>query len=137
MQTVKIPDENRRKLDLKALKGILLGVDMESKAYKVYVPNSKKVLISRDVKFIEAKKTVNHNAIEISSDDGFAVQNTLKDEDNTEYKYNINEDSSLTEESNDITYQPTPVRRSSRPNKGIKPQRLIEQISIVMNDEQI
>lgn len=81
-QTVKILDENRRKLELKALKRILLAVDMELKTYKVYVPNSKKVLISRDVKFIEAKKTVNHdNAIEIPSDDGFAVQNTLKDED--------------------------------------------------------
>lgn len=50
---VKIPDELRRKLDTKAIKGIFLGADSSSKAYRVYVPSLKKVKVSRDVRFLD------------------------------------------------------------------------------------
>jgi len=50
---VHIPDSKRTKLDNKSLKCVLLGVSEESKAYRLFDPISKKIIISRDVKFEE------------------------------------------------------------------------------------
>ena len=59
-------DQLRKKLDSKGEKCIFVGYSDESKAYKIYNPSTKKVIISRDVKFIEEEawdgsleKTVN------------------------------------------------------------------------------
>ena len=52
---VKVPDENRRKLDAKAEKGIFVGYPDGSKGYKVYVPAKRQMVRSRDVKFVEDK----------------------------------------------------------------------------------
>ena len=43
----------RDKLDKKAELGILIGYNLISKAYRIYLPQSNKVIISRDVKFLE------------------------------------------------------------------------------------
>lgn len=48
-----IPDATRKKLDDKGQKCILLGVSDESKAYKLFNPITKKIVISRDVIFDE------------------------------------------------------------------------------------
>ncbi|GKV03282.1 hypothetical protein SLEP1_g15614 [Rubroshorea leprosula] len=48
-------DEKRKKLDDKGGKSIFLGVSNHSKAYKLYNPNTKKIIISRDVIFDEGK----------------------------------------------------------------------------------
>ena len=49
-----IPDQKRKKLDDKGEKCIFLGVSDQSKAYKLYNPNTKKIiLISQDVVFYE------------------------------------------------------------------------------------
>ncbi|CAL5333116.1 unnamed protein product [Camellia sinensis] len=50
-----IPNEKRRKLDDKGEKCIFLGVSDQSKAYKLYNPSTKKIIISRDVVFDEEK----------------------------------------------------------------------------------
>jgi hypothetical protein len=47
-------DAQMKKLDPKSIKCILLGVSEESKAYKLYDPIHKKVIISRDVVFDES-----------------------------------------------------------------------------------
>ncbi|KAH9735190.1 hypothetical protein KPL71_017659 [Citrus sinensis] len=52
---VHVPDEKRRKLHDKCVKCIFLGVSDHSKAYKLYDPIIKKVVISRDVIFYEEK----------------------------------------------------------------------------------
>ena len=64
-----VSDELRKKLDNKGEKCIFVGYRDESKAYKLYNPSTKKVIISRDVKFIEEEawdgsleKTVNVKA---------------------------------------------------------------------------
>ena len=64
-----VPDELRKKLDIKGEKCIFVGYSDESKAYKLYNPSTKKVIISRDVKFIEEEawdgsleKTINVKA---------------------------------------------------------------------------
>ncbi|GAU11414.1 hypothetical protein TSUD_344050 [Trifolium subterraneum] len=52
---VHVPDNNRRKLDNKSIVCVNLGISDESKAYKLYNPASKKIVISRDVVFDEFK----------------------------------------------------------------------------------
>lgn len=50
-----IPDEERSKLDQIAKKGYVVGYSETSKAYKIYVPSSRKIVVRRDVKFMEDK----------------------------------------------------------------------------------
>jgi len=64
-----VPNELRKKLDDKGEKCIFVGYSDESKTYKLYNPSTKKVIISRDVHFIEEEawggsleKTVNVKA---------------------------------------------------------------------------
>lgn len=52
---VHIPEAKRTKLDNKSCKCIFLGFSEESKAYRMYNPTSKKILVSRDVVFEESK----------------------------------------------------------------------------------
>jgi transposase InsO family protein len=51
-----IPDARRTKLTSKSLLCVLLGVSEESKAYRLYDPTSKKIVVSRDVIFEEEKQ---------------------------------------------------------------------------------
>lgn len=53
---VHVPDAKRTKLEDKSVACVLLGVSEESKAYRLYDPITKKVIISKDVVF-EEKKT--------------------------------------------------------------------------------
>ena len=48
-----IPDELRRKLDKKGQKCIFVGYSEDTKSYKLYDPVTKKVIINRDVQFVE------------------------------------------------------------------------------------
>ena len=50
-----VPYERRIKLDEKSNKSVLFGVSKESKAYRLYNPATKKIVISRDVHFDENK----------------------------------------------------------------------------------
>ncbi|KAG7543347.1 Reverse transcriptase RNA-dependent DNA polymerase [Arabidopsis thaliana x Arabidopsis arenosa] len=47
--------EQRNKLDPKSVKGMFIGYSITQKGYKCYIPETKKVLVSRDVKFVEGK----------------------------------------------------------------------------------
>ena len=48
-----IPKDERKKLDPKAKKCVLLGYGTETKGYRLYDPQSSRVIYSRDVKFNE------------------------------------------------------------------------------------
>ena len=48
-----IPDESRVKLDDKSEKLVFIGYDAKSKGYRRYNPKSKKITVSRDVRFDE------------------------------------------------------------------------------------
>lgn len=50
---VHVPNDQRKKLDDKSVRGVLLGVSEESKAYRMYDPVKRKVVIIRDVIFSE------------------------------------------------------------------------------------
>ena len=53
---VHIPQIKRDKLDKKAMQGIFVGYSDVSKAYKVYHPQTQKMVITRDVHFHEGKQ---------------------------------------------------------------------------------
>ncbi|UYV74741.1 hypothetical protein LAZ67_12000762 [Cordylochernes scorpioides] len=55
---VHVPDEKRRKLDAKSEKGILVGYCSNKDGYQIWMPNSNKVVTSRDVIFKETIPTV-------------------------------------------------------------------------------
>ncbi|UYV63360.1 hypothetical protein LAZ67_2003844, partial [Cordylochernes scorpioides] len=46
---VRVPDEKRRKLDAKSEKGILVGYCSNKDGYRIWMPNSNKVVTSRDI----------------------------------------------------------------------------------------
>ena len=48
-----IPKDERRKLDSRSKKCVLLGYGTETKGYRLYNPQSSRVIYSRDVKFNE------------------------------------------------------------------------------------
>ncbi|KAK9077208.1 hypothetical protein SSX86_005544 [Deinandra increscens subsp. villosa] len=50
-----IPSQLRTKLDDRSQRCVLLGISVESKAYRLYDPNSNKIIISKDVSFDEEK----------------------------------------------------------------------------------
>ncbi|KFM65566.1 hypothetical protein X975_08656, partial [Stegodyphus mimosarum] len=52
---VHIIRQKRRKMDLKAQKGIMIGYSMKRKAYEIYIPELNKIQEMRDVKFNEQK----------------------------------------------------------------------------------
>ena len=51
---VLIPDEKRRKLDPKSMKGVFVGYPEGSKGYKIFIPETRRMIRSRDVKFVES-----------------------------------------------------------------------------------
>ena len=51
-----VPQIKRDKLDKKAEPGIFVGYSSVSKAYRVFQPHTRKILISRDVYFMENEK---------------------------------------------------------------------------------
>ena len=48
-----VPQVKRNKLDKKLEPGIFIGYSSTSKAYKIYLPQTSKIVVSRDVKFLE------------------------------------------------------------------------------------
>jgi hypothetical protein len=48
-----VPSEKRTKLDPTAQQGILVGYSEVSKAYRIYIPSLRRVMVSRDVIFEE------------------------------------------------------------------------------------
>ena len=50
-----VPEERRKKLDQTAEKGFLMGYSENAKAYRVYIPESRKIVVRRDVKFMEER----------------------------------------------------------------------------------
>ncbi|KAL0746003.1 hypothetical protein Bca101_101497 [Brassica carinata] len=52
---VLIPGEIRNKLEAKSIKAMMIGYSTTQKGYKCFVPETRRVLVSRDVKFFEEK----------------------------------------------------------------------------------
>lgn len=88
---VHIPKTLRQKLDPVSKKGILVGYELGSKAYRILMEDTKKIVISRDVTFDEgteglrcaanSSKTHVSNSIDISSEDAEQGQLHAHEED--------------------------------------------------------
>jgi hypothetical protein len=50
-----VPSKKRTKLDPTAQQGILVGYSEVSKAYRIYIPSQRKVVVSRDFRFEEGR----------------------------------------------------------------------------------
>ena len=50
-----VPEEKRKELDRTSEKGYLVGHSENAKAYRIYIPGSKKVVVRRDVNFMEER----------------------------------------------------------------------------------
>lgn len=75
-----VPQVKRDKLDKKANPGIFVGYSTISKAYRVFQPHTKKLLISRDVHFMENEKWSWDNAEKKQSADPLPCQDQLVDD---------------------------------------------------------
>lgn len=53
---IHVSDQKRRKLDVKAKRGIFVGYSNQSKGYRVLILENEKIEVSRDVEFEESKK---------------------------------------------------------------------------------
>ena len=51
-----VPQVKRDKLDKKSEPGIFIGYSSTPKAYRIYLPQNSKIVVSRDVKFLETEK---------------------------------------------------------------------------------
>ena len=69
-----VPKENRKKLDSKTTKCLFLGLDNETKAYRLYDQGRWKVIISRDVVFDETKVSLKY--LDTDEPDEIVFQNT-------------------------------------------------------------
>jgi hypothetical protein len=81
-----IPNDERKKLDSKANKCVLLGYGTETKAYRLYDPQNSRVIYSRDVKFNESEFGIEkelpgnefqadkHVTLELSNDNDVVVE---------------------------------------------------------------
>jgi hypothetical protein len=118
---VHIPDVHRKMLDGKSIKCILLGVSEESKAYKLFEPVEKRIIVSRDVVFEESKgwswnKKDSNKATDHISDNGdneqdFELEDDLEEADNGEIDNqgsNHNSDSNNDEIANSDSDDDTP-----------------------------
>ena len=50
-----VPDEKRKTLDQTAEKGYLVGYSENAKAYRIYILENRKIVVRRDVKFMEER----------------------------------------------------------------------------------
>ncbi|KAA0061159.1 Retrovirus-related Pol polyprotein from transposon TNT 1-94 [Cucumis melo var. makuwa] len=58
-----VPQSKRDKLDMRALPGVFIGYSSISKAYKIFQPQTGKIVVSRDVHFVEDEEW-NFNDVE-------------------------------------------------------------------------
>ena len=59
-----VPLEKRTKLEPTAEKGIFVGYDETAKAFRIYLPSQRKVVVRRDVKFEEERAFKNSRELE-------------------------------------------------------------------------
>lgn len=89
------PEHERKKLDKKSTKGILIGYDLEEQGYRIYVPNENRIVISCNVIFKE-NLSVNNNSVNINLD-----SDKVEDEERSKEKRSIERQEESEEESQD------------------------------------
>jgi hypothetical protein len=124
-----VTDLQRKKLDPKSIKCVHLGISEESKAYKLYDPVIKKIIVSRDVIFDETKgwewngksqKVQSHDVEDITE-----VSGTASVAEDIEAQGEANDHENPTQhvsdtESEDLDAEPLVTPRNRRPPAWVK-----------------
>ncbi|XP_040956008.1 uncharacterized protein [Gossypium hirsutum] len=84
---VLVPEERRTKLDRRSMPGVFVGYSNVKKGYRVFDPLTKKVVVSRDVKFSEASSW-KWDGIEANLPDGEEIDVDLQQAENEEVTEN-------------------------------------------------
>jgi len=131
---VKVPDELRRKLDNKAKKLHFVGYSEQSKAFRLLDKETSKIIISRDVIFLDGEQKQKEHSKEKENETlEEEIQITRKLEQITKEEENKEEEIDQLIQEPGITE--TPRRKSKRRNKGIPPSRFGEFAGIVTTHE--
>ena len=111
-----VAKDERQKFDAKARKCIMLGYGTETKAYRLYDIERKKVFFSRDVVFNENVNGIEKESVSNDSDTRFVQIKCSDEEDHTESFNEEEEQESLQEEQESLQEEDsdTGLRRSSR-----------------------
>jgi FtsZ-interacting cell division protein YlmF len=110
-----IPKDERKKLDPKARKCIMLGYSSEVKGYRLFNPETQRILYSRDVIFNESKfyykeKTQENNEVETSKESKqLVVQLEVSEEEEKENEENDSNPGEIKEH--------RPVRNKNAPER--------------------
>lgn len=155
---VHVSPAKRGKLDDVAVEMIFLGYDDNSKAYRCYNAATRKVVVSRDVRFGKPINSSNKISIDLTSNskvsnaeviqkENVSVQEEqvdipahdemLNDHESTVSEYatadeEIDSDDTIINGNDEDEQQTQPARRvSQRSTKGIPPRRLINEINMV------
>ncbi|KMQ89570.1 retrovirus-related gag-pol polyprotein [Lasius niger] len=148
---VHVPQEKRHKLQNTSIQMIFVGYDENSKAYRCYDPVNRKLVISRNVRFV--MKKVHSGEIELDHSRENSEGQILKEKNKEALDTNTwdrNEDQSEHEDSmlnyetaesdtslnssqeNDTTViQNTTERQSQRTNKGVPPNHFGEWVNVI------
>ena len=103
-----VPKDERSKFDSKARKCILVGYSKQSKAYRLYDPQRKKLVVSRDVKFDEKER----DPIETGSETELRDQYTIIETGDSNTRFETAETNQRSETAEND--QQPQLRRSSR-----------------------
>lgn len=149
---VHVPTEKRRKLDNTGKEMIFVGYDENSKAYRCFDRTDRKLVISRDVKFIRqessnlpmdelfterASTEVNEQPQAVIDEEQLVDADASLEQSDSEYESFVNDSvgEGVEERDRTIVNQQVPhteqPRRSQRSNKGVPPNRLIEEINVI------
>ena len=126
---MKIPDAKRKKLDDKAVKVKFLGYDQASKGYRLADIKNNKVVISREVEFLNGRcvevdlESCKEVKVENSEAESDADEEETESIDESDYDTNGEADAEI------------PVRRSQRENKGTLPARYGDYMMSMSEDE--
>lgn len=77
---VHIPSEKRRKLDKKAIPGYLVGLYLDNnQGYRIYIPSTRKIILSRDVLFKPERVIANSVILNVSKNKKDITNNLIDD----------------------------------------------------------
>lgn len=85
---VHVPAEKRQKLDQKSVKCMLVGYSTQSKAWRLLQPETKQILVSRDVLFNEEELGSTSKCQEVKEDDVLLPLNAQEDDPTAEESVN-------------------------------------------------
>lgn len=129
----RIPNEKRRKLDFKAIKGIYVGHDALSKGYRIANPQTHKITVCREMQLVKRKKKGKQLLASVDLESGeFKDEQeeteNISDEESDDSRSDDGESSDETTEEEDEEFhdaseieEQAPPRRSTRSNFGRPP----------------